>query len=90
MLRMTRTQSGPATIIFVEGKILGPWVDEVRSAVAAVPDGQARRLDLTGVTFVDAAGAELLAALRRDGVEIASCSHFVADLLERYARNPPR
>ncbi len=89
MLRMTRTESGPATTIFIEGKILGPWVPEIRAAIAAIPNGQSRRIDLAGVKYVDSAGAELLTTLRRDGLEIASCSQFVADLLERYARNPP-
>jgi len=90
MLRMTRTDAGPATIILVEGKILGPWVDEIRSAIQGIPAGRLRRLDLAGVTFVDAAGAQLLASLREDGIEITSSSHFIADLLERYARNPLR
>ena len=90
MLRMTRAETGPMTTIFVEGKILGPWLAEIRSAIQDIPSGRARRLDLAGVTFVDAAGAELLALLRQDGVQLTSSSHFIADLLERYARNPSR
>ena len=90
MLRMTRTETGPVTTIYVEGKILGPWVAEIRSALQEIPSHHARRLDLAGVTFVDAAGAELLALLRKDGVDVSSSSHFIADLLERYARNPLR
>jgi hypothetical protein len=88
MLRMTRTESGPATTIFIEGKILGPWVPEIVAAIAAIPEGHRRRIDLAGVTFVDHAGIELVAMLRRDGVEVASCSEFIAGLLERRARNP--
>jgi ABC-type transporter Mla MlaB component len=88
MLRMTRTDAGPTTTIFVEGKILGPWIPEIHSAIKAIPDGQTRRLDLAGVTFVDAAGAQLLSSLQQNGIEIASCSHFISDLLDRYARNP--
>ena len=90
MLRMTQTKLGRTTTVFAEGKILGAWVPEVRSAIDAIPDGHARKLDLGGVTFVDAEGAELISMLRRDGIEIVSCSHFLADLLDRYHRNPPR
>jgi translation initiation factor IF-2 len=87
MLRMTRAESGPVTTIYIEGKILGPWVSEIRAAIAAIPEGHARRIDLAGVTFVDPPGAELVDALRRDGVEVASCPQFVAGLLEHYGRN---
>lgn len=87
MLRMTRTESGQVTTIFLEGKILGPWVPEIRAAVAAIRSGQTRRIDLAGVTFVDLAGAELLSALHRDGVEVASCSPFVEELMRHSARN---
>ena len=87
---MTRTDSGPTTTIFIEGKILGPWVAEIRSTIDAIPTDRARKLDLGAVTFVDAAGAALLAVLMRDGVEITSCSHFLTDLLDQYSRNLPR
>lgn len=87
MLRMTRAESGRVTTILVEGKILGPWISEVRAAIAAVPRGHRCRIDVARVTFVDSAGAELLATLQRDGVEIASCSRFIAELMRRAARN---
>lgn len=84
MLRMTRADAGPTATIRVEGKILGPWVSEVRSAVDALPKSGGRRLDLAGVSLVDASGARLLSTLESEGVELASCSHFVSDLLARY------
>jgi ferredoxin len=84
---MTRSDSGTHTTIFVEGKILAPWIPEIRAALALIPPGQARRIDLAGVTLVDREGAELLEALRRDGIEIASCSGFVAELIGRHARS---
>jgi anti-anti-sigma regulatory factor len=90
MLRMTHAESGRVTTIFVEGKILAPWVPEVHAAIAAIPSGRQYRLDVAGVTFVDSAGARLLATLQRDGVEIASCSQFIAGLMKRAARNALR
>jgi hypothetical protein len=41
-----------------------------------------RRLDLAAVTYVDAAGVELLRDLIAEGVEIAACSSFVHELLQ--------
>src|SRR5262249_8890876 len=62
--------------------LLGPWVDMVRQACQQ-PARRSRppRLDLAAVTYVDPAGALLLRDLVSDGVEIAACSNFVAELL---------
>jgi len=66
----------------LEGKLLGPWVDELR-IVCLQPLGRLEQvgLDLAAVTFMSAAGAELLRALIRQGIIITRCSAFVAELL---------
>jgi hypothetical protein len=66
--------------IKLEGEVFGPWVDSVRAA-CAIRGRQPRRLDLAAVTYVDAAGVELLRDLIAEGVEIAACSSFVRELL---------
>ncbi|HVS40345.1 MAG TPA: hypothetical protein VMS17_32610 [Gemmataceae bacterium] len=78
---MYRTQ----TIKF-EGKLLGPWVDEVSKVCAADADPSSRmNLDLSALTFVDAAGELLLRALIARGVEVVACSSYVAELLRSSA-----
>lgn len=67
-------------IIKLEGKLLQPWVDEVRRHFV-MADGLVPGLDLSGVSFVDSPGAELLRQLVQQGVRIHSCSPFVAELL---------
>ena len=66
----------------LEGKLLGPWVDELRN-VCTQPLERLDQvgLDLAAVTFVNAAGAELLRELIRKGIIITQCSAFVAELL---------
>jgi ABC-type transporter Mla MlaB component len=83
MLRLSRIAGmHPAQTIKLEGKLLGPWVDEVRQACAACTGPSSRiRLDLSGLTFVDAAGVELLLDLIDRGIEIAACTRYVAELL---------
>jgi anti-anti-sigma regulatory factor len=83
VLKITRiARAGAAPILKLEGYLLGPWVDEVRQACAEPAAGAGRTcLDLAAVTFVDAAGAELLRDLIRQGTEVAACSSFVAELL---------
>jgi hypothetical protein len=66
----------------LEGKILGPWVDELAHAceLSGFPQ-HSLRLDLATVTFVDSIGLTLLDDLVRQGATIVGCSGFVADLL---------
>jgi hypothetical protein len=66
----------------LEGKLMGPWVDELKEVFkrSAVPPRQTR-LDLAAVAFVDPGGVEVLDDLVGRGVKITSCSAFVAELL---------
>ena len=67
----------------LEGKILGPWVGGVRNACTRLGRVfQRPRLDLAAVTYVDAAGLQLLRDLIAEGVAIAACSSFVGELLD--------
>jgi hypothetical protein len=66
----------------LEGKLLGPWVDELRN-VCTQPFDRLEQvgLDLAAVTFVNAEGTELLRELIRQGIIITQCSAFIAELL---------
>jgi hypothetical protein len=90
MLRLTRIAgTHPTQIIKLEGKLLRPWVDEVRQACAADAGTTERtRLDLAALTFVDAAGEKLLRDLIDRGIEVVSCSSYVAELLRAKADEP--
>ena len=87
MIRLTRIAGPRATqTIKLEGKLLEPWVDEVRKACASGTDPSGRTsLDLSALTFVDAAGAGLLRELIGQGIEIIACSSYVAELLRASA-----
>jgi hypothetical protein len=87
MLRITRfTGTHPTQTIRLEGKLLRPWIDEVRKACASGTDPAGRTtLDLSALTFVDAAGEELLRELIGQGIEVVSCSSYVAELLRASA-----
>ena len=71
MLRITTTHRDQATRTFkLEGKLLGPWIHELESAyTTSLVSPDRVRLDLHGLTFVDAEGARFLASLIRDGRE---------------------
>ena len=83
MLRITRLMGTHLTqTIRLEGKLLRPWVDEVRKACISGTDPARRTsLDLSALTFVDAAGEGLLRELIGQGIEVLTCSSYVAELL---------
>jgi hypothetical protein len=68
--------------IKLEGAILAPWVGAVREACTQRGRRPGRlHLDLAAVTYADAAGTQLLRDLMREGIKIAACSSFLAELL---------
>lgn len=75
MLRITIHDHAPMTSFVLEGKLVGPWVEELEkcweSASAADPSTP-MLADLTGVTFVDSEGRALLTRMRRQGVRLLS------------------
>lgn len=83
MMRITRIKSRASKPTFkLEGKLVGPWVEEMHRAVnEASAICSQPRLDLSDVTFVDASGVTLLRELIRRGVAITACSGFVAAML---------
>src|ERR1700723_4339654 len=68
----------------VEGRLTGRWVEELRRTcdLHALSDGIRLTLDLADVSFVDAAGIELLKQLRIHCVTLLSPSSFVAEQLK--------
>ena len=69
----------------LEGKILGPWVIELRRACEELRvSTSAFCLDLTDVTFIDSSGLGLIQDLVRQGATLSGCSAFVAELLRQY------
>jgi ABC-type transporter Mla MlaB component len=62
----------------LEGKLVGPWVDELRRlSQDALSQNKSVSLNLANVWFVDARGAALLRDLAERHVSQHNCSHFV-------------
>jgi hypothetical protein len=81
MLRISRFEADGVTTLVLEGKLLEPWLDEFRGAIAASDSHTRVRLDLSGLSFADAVGALLLATLERSGIGLSAASPFVAGLI---------
>ena len=85
MLRITVVESSAEEVrLRVEGRVMGGWVEELRRScdVHALCDGIRLTLDLADVSFIDAAGIELLKELRTRCVTLLSPSPYVAEQLK--------
>jgi hypothetical protein len=89
MLKIARVDgemcpSDSISTLKLEGKLIGPWVDELsRACEELVTPPSVLHLNLAGVTFIDPAGINLLDDLIRRGATISECSGFVDELLSR-------
>ena len=81
MLRITVHDNPQALTFQLEGRLAGPCLRELeecwQTALARQPRPMVR-VDLTGVTFIDAAGKVCLATMHRQGAEL-----IAADVLTR-------
>jgi ABC-type transporter Mla MlaB component len=72
MLRITVHDTPPVLTFQLEGRLAGPWLRELEACWQGTLARQHEpivRVDLTGVTFIDAAGQACLAAMHRQGAE---------------------
>jgi anti-anti-sigma regulatory factor len=79
MLRITTTATGSTTLLKLEGKLFEPWIDELQRSIQVSPDRLA--LDLSSLSYADAAGVHALADLIRNGATLQGTSGFISALL---------
>jgi hypothetical protein len=73
MLRITAARDQEPVTVRLEGRLAGPWVEELRmwwEAECVTRDAGPLRVDMTDVAFVDADGRALLEWMVRHGVEL--------------------
>ncbi len=77
------THSDESTRFQLEGKLVGPWVEELRRlSDAALAKSEAVTLDLEKVWFVDSQGIALLRDLAKQKVAQLNCSQFISQQLQ--------
>lgn len=83
LLRIEQRQEGDTVIVHVEGRLAGPWVQELENVLSPLWGvACCVALDLGSVGYVDAAGERLLSSAIRRGARIRRSSSFVATLLD--------
>jgi hypothetical protein len=91
MLRIT-VHDKPGGLTFqVEGRLAGPWVrvlEECWRSALARQRQPSLRVDLTGVTSIDAAGQACLAAMHDQGAEFVAADCLTKAIVDEITRAP--
>jgi len=90
MLRITIDKNARATTLRVEGRLTGPWVDELERTwrtVASDPTDVRVSVDLTDVTFVGEEGKKLLEVMYGEGAKLKASGCVTRRLVEEIGQN---
>jgi anti-anti-sigma regulatory factor len=90
MLRISITQTTVSVAILLEGRVAGPWSDELQRTwadVAASVGKRAVTIDLRNATYADASGIDVLQNIyRKTGAELITGSPWTKYLAEEVTR----
>ena len=84
MLKVTTTDQNQTITLKLEGKLAGPWVQEVTRVwadTARAPRG-GYVIDLRSVTFIDSPGRALLAVMSRDGAQLIATDCLTRNIVD--------
>lgn len=89
MLRITTEQHADSLSLILEGRLVGPWVEELRkvSSEQGASHGTPLVLDLRGLTAMDDEGQALLNGLRQAGATLLCSDVMNQYLVEQMARS---
>lgn len=81
MLRITTLHGPEAMLLKLEGSIRGPWVSELQKAWSQADRESSVHVDLTGVSFADSKGRDVLVGMKRAGAVLTGASQFMRQIL---------
>ena len=89
MLKITIRDSAAEFRFHLEGRLSGPWVEELRqcwSTAASTTGGRTTVLDLCDVDFVDPAGQRLVAEMHSRNVRLVAATPLIQSIVEEVCR----
>src|SRR5690348_5177744 len=90
MLRITIHDSVRGTTFKLDGKLAGPWVQELEQCwltASSASQGRAVIVDMAQVTFIDPDGKLLLERMHERGVELLATAPLNRAIVDEIARN---
>jgi len=82
MLKITTHDNGKRTVLELEGKLFGPWVNELERVWYLAERAGSVHVVLKEVGFIDDNGKELLARIYRSGAELVAVGCLAEALLQ--------
>jgi hypothetical protein len=85
VLKITMTETPAERRWVVQGRLVGPWVSELRTTWKRTHTNHDRRaciVDLNDVTFIDKGGERLLRALAKRGAQLVATGVYIEHVLE--------
>jgi anti-anti-sigma regulatory factor len=84
MLKVTTTAQNQTITLKLEGKLVGPWVQEVTRVWSDTVQSPRKGyvVDLRSVTFVDRSGQALLAAMSRQGAQFIAADCLTRNIVD--------
>ncbi len=89
MLRITIAETLSEQKWTVEGRLVQPWVSELKSCWTQTEPARRERkcvVDLTGVTFIDKSGESALTELCEQGAELIATGVYTRHVVQNIAR----
>jgi hypothetical protein len=89
MLRISIREVRNERRLIVEGKLIAPWSDELKTAcdrARADLDDRELVIELTNLTAINQQGENALIALMSEGVKFRGCGVFTKQVLRQLAR----
>jgi anti-anti-sigma regulatory factor len=87
MLKITTDTDAGRTILKLEGRLTGPWVEELNACWRdAAAETHRIEVVLHEVTFIDESGRRLLADMHRRGVELTAAGCMTKAIIEEIIR----
>jgi ABC-type transporter Mla MlaB component len=84
MLRITIAETLTEQMWTLEGRLVQPWISELKSAWTKTETARRERkcvVDLTGVTFIDKSGEKALAQLFKGGAELIATGCYTRQVV---------
>jgi len=84
MLRITVKKTRKALTFQLEGTLAGMWLRELEQCWSSTMNRERKsivRVDLAGVTFIDAPGKAVLATMHREGAEFIAHDCMTKDVV---------
>jgi hypothetical protein len=72
MLKITTRDNGQRTVLELDGKLVGPWVNELERVWHQAERAGSVHVVLKEVGFIDEKGKELLVRISRSGTELVA------------------